>query len=187
MSPTRALRLAVLSLGLLTAGLAEAAPRTVVLIRHAETLSDGSRDRGLSQAGHARAQALAAALERAGVSAVITSQYRRTRDTGAPTAALFELEPVAVALTREGGLTGHVAAVVAAVQSAPEGVVLVVGHGNTVPRVVEALGGPALPDLAEDDHSTLFTLVSVAEGKVSLLRSELPAARPDPIEALRTE
>jgi len=187
MFPTRAFRFVALSLGLLSAGLTEAAPRTVVLIRHAETVSDGSRDRGLSEAGRARAQALAAALEHARVSAVITSRYLRTRDTGAPTAALFGLETVAVALTREGGLKGHIAAVVAAVKSAPDGVVLVVGHANTVPAVTEALGGPALPHLAEDDYSTLFTLLPGADGKVSLLRSELPATHPDPQEALRKE
>jgi broad specificity phosphatase PhoE len=145
----------------------------VVLVRHAETRSDGTRDPSLTAEGRARAEALAAALSDAKVTAVVTSSFRRTRETGAPTAAFFELEPSTVAITREGGLAGHVASVTESVHSAPEGVVLVVGHSNTVPRIVAALGGPAGPDLAEDDHASLFTLVLHDEGPAWCLRSEL--------------
>ena len=159
---------------------ARAEPRLVVLVRHAETQSDGTRDPGLSEEGRARAEALAASLAEARVTAVVTSTYRRTKETAAPTATAFELTPTAAPITREGGLAGHVTAVVEAVRAAPGGVVLVVGHGNTVPRVVEALGGPNLPDLDESDHATVFTLALEGEAGASLLRTELAAAPPVP-------
>lgn len=170
--PLRLLACLVLWLGALDA---QSASRVVVVVRHAEKQADGTRDPSLTDAGRARAEALAAALSGAQVTAVVTSPYARTLETGRPTAAVFALEPTVAAITREGGLAGHVASVTESVHAAPEGVVLVVGHSNTVPRIVEALGGPAYPDLAEDDHSSLFTLVLHEQGPAWCLRSELPA------------
>lgn len=37
--------------------------------------------------------------------------------------------------------------------------VLMVGHGNTIPAIITALGGPKLADLCDAQYSMLFTLV----------------------------
>jgi hypothetical protein len=53
--------------------------------------------------------------------------------------------------------TGHVQAV-AGVVRAQTGVVLVIGHSNTVPAILAALGGPQLPDLCETSFHHIFLL-----------------------------
>ena len=72
----------------------------LVLVRHAEPEEDargrcyGSLDVGLSAAGHAHAERLAAALAELGPVAVHTSPRRRARETAEPIGASCGLEPV---------------------------------------------------------------------------------------------
>jgi phosphohistidine phosphatase SixA len=144
-----------LLLMVLLAGAAEAAPQTVILVRHAEKAVAPADDPALSPAGAARAAALAAALADAGVEQVLTTRFRRTRETAAPLAAARGLRPVVI--DAAGDTAAHVAAVAAAVRAAA-GTVLVVGHSNTVPAIIAALGGPALPPLCEGSYSRVFVL-----------------------------
>src|SRR5215203_3829760 len=74
----------------------QAAPTIVVLVRHAEKATSPGNDAGLTEAGRARADALADALHDARVDAVITSQYERTRMTAEPIAAARHLTPLVV-------------------------------------------------------------------------------------------
>lgn len=134
--------------------------QTVILVRHAEKSPAGGRDPTLSPAGEARAQALASTLAGAGVSAILVTPLQRTQLTAKPLAAARGLTPQVVPFPKEGGTAAHVAAVVAAVQAQPAGrTVLVVGHSNTVPAIVNALGGTALPDLSEETFNRLFVLL----------------------------
>jgi phosphohistidine phosphatase SixA len=156
-------------------------PAMVVLVRHAERAAEPKDDPGLTEAGAARAGALAAALDQAGVTAIITTELRRTRDTAAPLAKARGLTPEIVAAR---GATAHAEAVAAAVRRHPGGVVLVVGHSNTVPSIIAALGGPKLPDLCDAAYSDLFVLATAGtpEGLAApggrLVRSRYGA--PDP-------
>ncbi len=169
---------------------AAARPAVVILARHAETVSDGTRDPGLSDAGRDRAEALARALADAGLTHVVTSTFKRTRETAVPAAKQAGLEPQQVGISTEGGLAGHVADVVSAVESAgAAGVVLVIGHSNTVPRILHALGGPQLADLDQGDHGGLFTLITRDGGEPALIQarfgdggSPTAAREPEPCE-----
>ena len=150
----------VLLAAALLAGAAQAAaadplPVQVVLVRHAEKAEGGGRDPALSAAGTARAAALAQALHGAGIVAIVTSEFARTRDTAAPLAAALGIAPQVVAAG--DGIDAHVAAVAAAVRAA-SGPVLVVGHSNTVPALVAALGGRAVDALAEHQYDRMFLL-----------------------------
>ena len=58
-------------------------------------------------------------------------------------------------------------------------VVLVVGHSNTIPAIIAALGGPRVPDICESVYANLFMLVPGA-GEVRLVRSRYGAADPEP-------
>ncbi|GJM22819.1 MAG: hypothetical protein DHS20C15_27340 [Planctomycetota bacterium] len=150
----------------------DAIASVVILVRHAETDPAGGADPGLSAQGSARAAALVSAFADAGIERVVTSSLQRTRDTGAPVAEHFGLTPVAVSTSLPGGLDAHLAAVVQAVREAqPARCALVVGHSNTVPRLVSALGGPDLPDIAHDDYGNVFVLLTAADGEVRLIRS----------------
>lgn len=149
-------RLSLMALLALVSLPALAEPDLVLLVRHAERAAEPKADPGLTPEGQARAGALATALEHSGVTALITTQFQRTRQTAAPLAAALGLTPEVVA-TGAGAGEGHIAAVAAAVRR-QHGVVLVVGHSNTVPAIAAALGGPRLIDFCETSYSHLLVL-----------------------------
>jgi phosphohistidine phosphatase SixA len=136
---------------------ASAMPDLVILVRHAERATEPAGDPRLTPAGEQRAQALAQALAGLRVNAILTTQYRRTRDTAAPLAQALGIQPQVV-----DAKAGHVQAVADAVR-AQTGVVLVVGHSNTVTAVLAALGGPKLPDLCETSFHHAFVLQPAVE------------------------
>ena len=167
----RALVFATVSVGIVTPVVArEAAPTVVVLVRHAEKAITPTTDPGLTDAGRARAEALAEALRDARVDAIVTSQFERTRKTAEPLAVARRLTPV---VTQAGSDTPtHVRDVAAAVRRQPAGgLVLVVGHTNTIPPIIAALGGPQLPDICDAEYSRLFTLVLPPAGSPRLIQS----------------
>jgi broad specificity phosphatase PhoE len=141
---------------MLAAGLAVAQPDLIVLVRHAERAAEPAADPGLTPAGEQRAHALALALGGAQVSAIVTTQFKRTRDTAAPLAQALKLQPQVIAVERGEG-EAHIQAVARAV-SALTGTVLVVGHSNTVPGILAALGGPRLDTLCETSFHHVFLL-----------------------------
>ena len=150
----------------------------VLLVRHAEKAAEPAGDPSLTPAGVTRSQALAAALRDAGVTSIITTQLRRTSETAQPLAKTLGLTPEVVP-TNPGGLEAHVEAVAAAVRRHAGGVVLVVGHSNTIPAIIAALGGPRLPDICDPIHANLFVL-QLGPGEAHLVRSLYGAADPDP-------
>lgn len=136
---------------------AGAQPSLVVLVRHAERAAAPASDPVLTTAGEARAMALRDALAAAGVSAIVTTHLQRTQLTARPLADSLRLTPIIVGAGAP--LQAHLDSVAAAVMRQPAGaVVLVVGHSNTVPGIVRALGGPALPDLCDSEYASLFVL-----------------------------
>jgi phosphohistidine phosphatase SixA len=150
----------------------------VLLVRHAEKAADPKDDPSLTPAGMERARALASALRDAEVGAIITTELRRTRETARPLAEARGLTPEVVE-TRGGGMEAHARAVAAAVRRHAGATVLVVGHSNSLPAIIAALGGPRLPDICESVYGTLFVLVPGA-GEARLVRSRYGAADPDP-------
>jgi broad specificity phosphatase PhoE len=133
-----------------------AAPALVVVVRHAEKLC-GAGDVALAEAGRQRAQDLAVALAQAQVGAIVSSDWQRTRGTAEPLAQALGIviertEKVAGETTEQ-----HLEKVLAAVRRQAGKVVLVVGHSNTVPRLLTALGAPPRADLEETDYDNLFS------------------------------
>lgn len=140
-----------------------AAAQTVVIVRHAEK-ADASADPLLSEAGQARAQALAAQLTDAHPSVILTSPLQRTRLTAAPTADYHSVTLEAVPL--DGSIQAHLAAIVARVQALPEdATVLIVGHSNTVPLIARALGYAEAADMPECEYDRMTTLHLLGEGR----------------------
>src|SRR5438552_3804165 len=157
---------------------------TLVLVRHADTAA--LPDRPLSAAGLKRAQDLAAALRSARVTAIITTQLRRTRETAQPLAAALGLVPEVINV----GESALVANPAPGAQFPPEvvqaraayikilepavrrlpGVVLAVGHDWSVPGLIASLGGPQLANICPSVFDKLFVLTS-AQGKASLIQA----------------
>ncbi len=160
--------------------LAVAAPpaATVVVVRHAEKASLVDRDPTLSAAGWARAAALDSVLADAGVTTVLITPFRRTVETASAVIARFGVTPMILPV--EGDDIAAHAARVATVAKAQGGVVLVVGHSNTVGLIVAALGGPAVGDLCDGNHDQLFVVTQSATG-AHVMRTRY--GREDPPEA----
>lgn len=151
------------------------AATVVLLVRHAER-APGSGDVPLSEAGQARARALAEVGKVAGVQVIITTQFQRTKQTAGPLADALGLTMVTVPTGLD--VAKHMGDVAAAVKQHPGKTVLVVGHSNTIPGIVTALGGPRLADLCETEYDNLFTVILDAEGGARTVRSKFGAATP---------
>jgi broad specificity phosphatase PhoE len=146
---------------------------TVIVVRHAEKVDD-SADPALSDAGRARSQQLADALADAGVSAIITTQYERTRHTAAPLGERTGIVPVVVAAAGRS----HADDVAARVRQYGTGVVVVVGHSNTVPAIIRALGAPDVGEIPDSSYDELFVLM-LGEGGTRLIRTRYgPGSQP---------
>ena len=160
----RLLLAAALSLLSATSAMAQ----TVYLVRHAEK-ADTSADPVLSEAGQARAGALAAVLAEVHPGHIFTSPLQRTSLTATPTAEFHSvtIEPVGF----EGGTPAHVAAIAERVRALPDdAVVLIVGHSNTVPLIARALGyaeAADMPDCEYDRMTMLHLMGDAAHGMVS--------------------
>lgn len=156
---------------------AQAPSTTVIVVRHAEKAAQPAGDPPLTAEGQARAQALAAALKDAGVNAVITTQFARTRETGAPTAEEFHLTPNVVPAT--GSVADVASAVAAAVMQHAGGTVLVVGHSNTVAEIVAALGAKQPADLCDAEYDAMFVVTVAWGGRATAVKARY--GKPTPV------
>ena len=130
----------------------------VFLVRHAERADAGmaaakmaGADPELSDAGKARAASLAALLKDAKITAIFTTEYKRTRDTAQPLAAATGIASTAVVSKDAASLIDKV--------KASAGNILVVGHSNTLPEIIKALGIAEPVSIAEDQFDNLFVVV----------------------------
>lgn len=152
-----------------------APPTVVILVRHAEKGAQPPQDPPLSEEGQARARALVNVARQAGVTAIITTQFERTRKTAEPTALELKITPEVV----QAGGAAHAKAVADQVMKHAGGTVLVVGHSNTVPAIVGALGAPQPRELCDSEYDQVFTVVLADGGPARLIRSRYGAASPD--------
>ena len=134
----------------------------VYLVRHAEKVDD-SRDPALDDLGKARATLLAQMLHDAGVTHVWSTDYLRTQHTARPLAVAAGLS---VTSYDPRDLPGF-----AAKLRSSAGRHLVVGHSNTTPQLVQALGGDPGTPIDDGEYDRLY-VVTIAGGTVttSLLR-----------------
>ena len=123
---------------------------TVFIVRHAEK-ADNSKDAELSEAGRARAEALANMLRDSKISAIYTTEFKRTQQTAAPLAKALDL--TVTPLPSEN----H-AALVAKLRTSTANS-LVVGHGNTIPDIIKALGISEPVNIPDSDYDNLFVVL----------------------------
>jgi broad specificity phosphatase PhoE len=136
--------------------------KTVLLLRHADIDLPAGPEPAvlpLNAAGRARAEELARVVGGAGVTAVFVSPALRTQQTAEPLTTRLGI-PFQVGETVPDLVQGVLA-------DAAGPVVVLVGHSDTVPAIVTALGVP-FPGTIQG-HDDLF-IVTVAPGGASLLR-----------------
>lgn len=119
---------------LLCLSVSAAAQKAVFVVRHAEKATDSNApETPLSEAGRARAEALARLLADAGVTVIYASDTVRAKDTAAPLAKARGLE-----VKVEGPQPAPLAKLIR--ERHANDVVLVVGHSNTVEPLLRELG-----------------------------------------------
>ena len=149
-----------------TPAVGQTTPTTIVLVRHAEKGGEpGDRDPELNDAGRRRAAALARVLGDANISTIYSTPFLRTRNTAAPLARRLGIEVTITPITPE-----FIEDMAATLRSEHSGeTVVVVGHSNTVPQTINALGAGPMENLADDEYDWLFVVTLAANGSVSLM------------------
>jgi broad specificity phosphatase PhoE len=129
------------------------AQRTVLLVRHAELQGQvmaQPAETPLSDTGEARAARLAQMLKPAGITAIYTTEFVRTRKTAEPLARELKLETTVVAKAESATLVERLK------REQPEGTVLVVAHSDTLPALLKALGHGGEVKIESTDYGNLF-------------------------------
>jgi broad specificity phosphatase PhoE len=121
--------------------------------------TDKPADPLLSAAGEARAAKLAALLADAGVTAIFTTEFKRTQDTGKPLAAKRGLKTEAHPAKDTAGLIAKIK------KDHATGVVLIVGHSNTVPDIVKAFTGKVIT-MKDEEYDAMYVLTPSAAGMI---------------------
>ena len=136
----------------------------VFALRHADRMP-GSDD--LSPAGIERAGLLARMLGESGIRTAYCSDAIRTQRTTEPLKTQLgpKLQVVVVSTDGAGGIDGHVQEIVAKVKALPDdAVAAVIGHSNTVDRIVKGLTGREIDPIEEHEFDWLFVLSIAGAG-----------------------
>ena len=131
-----------------------AAQHDVYVMRHLNTVA-GQPDPDLLPEGRQAAEALASWFGEERPVAIYVTDYKRTRETVAPLAARLGLTPILYDPRDTPGLVARV--------RAEHGAVLVVGHSNTVPDIIAALGGARPAPLAHEDFGDIWRVAPSGE------------------------
>jgi broad specificity phosphatase PhoE len=152
-----------------------AAQQVVYLVRHADKAGEV-----LSETGLAQASTLACLLKDSGITAIYTSDIDRTKRTAAPLKGILAARGVEVqqheiplgdelrddaknpALQDAYAKTvhDHIKA------NHPKEIILVVGHDNTVPAVIRALGYKPRVTIRSTEFDRLFQVIPRSDGQL---------------------
>ncbi|WP_158638062.1 phosphoglycerate mutase family protein [Shewanella donghaensis] len=126
--------------------------RTLFLVRHGEKLTGDNPD--LSEQGRNRALTLANTLSAVDLDSVFSTDYKRTQQTALPTA---QSQSLAVTSYNPRDL----ASFAKQLHQSPHSEILIVGHSNTTPKLVELLGGNPGTDINEKNEFDRLYIVSI--------------------------
>lgn len=124
-------------------------PAPTYVMRHLNTPA-GERDPDLTAEGQKGAQAVVAWFRGKALAAIYVSDFKRTRQTAGPLAAERGIELTLYDPRDTPGLIAKV--------KAQKGPVLIVGHSNTVPDIVQQLGGERPADLTHPDFGDVWAI-----------------------------
>jgi phosphohistidine phosphatase SixA len=144
------------------------AQEAVFIVRHAEVLAKpGDDDPPLSEEGLQRALRLAEKLKGAGITAIYSTQTKRTQQTAEPAAKAFQV-PIKTISRRDPK------ALVAALRTDNKNDrVLVFGHFQTVPIIIKELGYQGEIKLDSTLWDELFIVIPRGQGQPTVMRLRL--------------
>ena len=145
------------------------ATTTVIFVRHAEKAALPADDPGLSEAGKLRAAELARQLVDAdvvaGVDAIYSTSFRRTEETVLPVATALDLPITSYDASNTETIMDEI------VREHKGKIVLVVGHGNTVPALIGNMGASKnVPSIDEDEYDNIYVVSIPWFGKTKTIR-----------------
>jgi len=138
---------------------------TFVVVRHAEKNSDDPKDPALSAAGQAHAEALAMQLRDTPLTAIYATSFRRAQQTAAPVARMHHID----VQTYDAKMPAPEFASQLR-RAHASGIVLVVGHSNTVPDIVAALCACEVAAIDESTYGDRYDVRIAPDGRATLVR-----------------
>ena len=151
----------LLVFGLLVAtwGFAQSTTTTVILLRHAEKGSEAS-DPDLSNAGSKRAKSLVVLLQKTKIDAIYSTAFKRTRNTVKPLAESKGLSVTLYDATK-------IEEVDALLQKHTGGTIVLCGHSNTTPTIINYLTGhkDEYNSFEDSDYGNLVIISVVERGR----------------------
>ncbi len=152
--------------------LSVASTTTVIVMRHAEKAATPIEDPPLSPAGEERAKMLANFFGQSPtefrIDGIIVSQFRRTQETVRPLANRLGV-PVIVVPAADIERTAERAR-----DEYRGGRVLIVGHSDTVPAIVEELSGRKVPPMSAAEYGIVYIVALPRFSRASVTRLDLP-------------
>lgn len=145
---------------------------TLILVRHAEKAADGTVNPPLTPEGETRAAELAYLLGHVELDAVYSTPFKRTHDTVLPAAGAQGLEVKPYRADQDDFLE-------AVLRDHRGGTVLICGHSNTVPILVnELLGREEYAQLSDAIYDNLFIVSVPVSSAATVLRLRFGAHTP---------
>jgi len=138
-------------------------PKTIVVVRHAE--KEAGDDPGLTDAGRQRVERLRHMLGRFEFDAIYATDFNRTRQTAAPFAAAGGLD-VTIYDARDP------ATLASRLHAGDAATLLVVGHSNTAPDLLRALGVETDLAMDESEYEHLFIVRLDELGRAAMVHMQ---------------
>jgi broad specificity phosphatase PhoE len=137
---------------------------TVILIRHGERNAPTPThpDPHLNAAGKARAKSLIHVFGQSGIKAIYRSHFARAKETAQPLAThlgLSAIEMDEALQIKNDILSNHTGQTV-----------LVIGHSDTVPDIINRFGAGNLPIINDSEFDNLFVVKVFGPGRASMTR-----------------
>ena len=139
------------------------AQSTIFVTRHADRFGT-EPDPSLTPKGEEQARSLAQLLSDANVKHIFTTELIRTQETAGPLAHRINVTPVVVPQVNFDEL---IAKVRGSLQ--PNESILVVGHRETVPKIVRSLTGKDVPSLGSGEYGRLIAITLFSDGSSSVV------------------
>jgi len=158
------MRILILFLSIFVALSVASAEPFVIIVRHAERDNNDPKDPDISEAGRARAEALAKILKNSGIRAIFVTEFKRTQETALPISKSTGIAPIVVEGKDIPGLMSKLHQLL--------GNALVVAHGNTIPDIIKAIGIDSRVEIPDEDYTDFF--VVTLGNKPQLLQLRYP-------------
>jgi broad specificity phosphatase PhoE len=143
---------------------------TIVLLRHAEKASSAEhpRDPPISKEGHQRARRIAEKLRDKDIAVIYATQYARTQQTAAPTAAQHK-QPIRIIWMGNRELRDQALELKQHILQKHRGkTVLIVGHSNTIPAFAEVFSAAHIPEIGEQEYGRWVEVSIHSSGRTQL-------------------